>query len=200
MRPPQCREKLRRAGARVSRWFACEPSEDPSERSSGEEDVRKRRSLAQRRKALKRLEPHESIEPGMATNLAGRVTDSDEVRSPEDESRVERSAEAGSGRTPTPRQKRPARPAEDERKACDERQEGCGRREAPRLRTEGKALKGRNPTSVTGMKQGRTDSEGARRQEGEKPWRRKGVLPWKAVLRRRRSLRARTRREKDSQH
>jgi len=156
----------------VSRWFACEPSEDPSERSSGEEDVRKRRSLAQRRKALKRLEPHESIEPGMATNLAGRVTDSDEVRSPEDESRVERSAEAGSGRTPTPRQKRPARPAEDERKACDERQEGCGRREAPRLRTEGKALKGRNPTSVTGMKQGRTDSEGARRQEGEKPWRR----------------------------
>jgi hypothetical protein len=36
----------------------------------------------------------------------------------------------------------------------------------------GKSSEGENPTSVTGMKQGRRDQEGANRQEVEKTWRR----------------------------
>jgi hypothetical protein len=49
-----------------------------------------------------------------------------------------------------------------------QRHDGCGRREAVRLRLEGKALKGTNPMSATGMKQGRRVEEGVNRQEGVK--------------------------------
>jgi hypothetical protein len=52
-----------------------------------------------------------------------------------------------------------------------ERQEGIGRREAPRLLEE-TCSEGSNPKSASGMKQARRAGRGENRQEGANPWRR----------------------------
>jgi len=104
---------------------------------------------------------------------ARRDTDSGEVPGLEGERHGQRMLRATGGSAALPRTGRPSpKEAEDIRRTRRQRQEGCGRREALRLRPEGKALKGHNPMGVTGMKQGRAGREGANRQEGEKPWRR----------------------------
>ena len=112
--------------------------------------------------------PREHRAPCKA-NAAHRATDSAEVPNPEDGRCVSDVVDAGRDAGAAPAGNAKALPGTDDRHAQRRRQEGSGHRKVLRLRAEGKALKGENPMSATGMKQGRKDCEGANRQEGEKP-------------------------------
>jgi len=67
-------------------------------------------------------------------------------------------------------------PYRRENRPWEERQEGRTSPTRCRGSSGGEAPEGRNPTSVTGMKQAREAGEGRSRQEGEKPCRRKRSL------------------------
>jgi len=125
-----------------------------------------------RRKALRRQEPQESHELRMRLNTVREETDSSEARSPEDGPPTGHRVLTAGERHGTTR-KVPGR-------ARGKRSGGGERRKVRRAagterchgRAGGKHSEGDNPMSASGMKQGRRVGGGARRQEGEKPWRR----------------------------
>lgn len=120
----------------------------PARKSSGEEASRNRRRAGES-EFPGGSEAHESIGTATRWKHGAPSTDSKVEQGPEGE--------------------RPHRQRSD-----DERHEGRGRRRGDTATAEGKALKGVNPKSACRVKQTDEVERGESRQEGEKPWRRKG--------------------------
>jgi hypothetical protein len=170
--PRPDRVRLRRAGGRGEAMHACMCRGGSSGKAHGRRTAGSRRPRSGSRRALKRLQPQESIEPG------ARLTPRGGRRTPQrcytlkpggplqwEWRRSEALRVTIPVRSTYPRRVEAAGAwfANDMRVAGAERRNGC---------CGGKSSGGDNPMSATGMKQGRAVVGGASRQEGGKPWRR----------------------------
>jgi hypothetical protein len=144
-------------------------------RRNGPTRARLRRSEWDVTPVIARTRPREE-RSGSRTHRGGRQTL--EGRNP-GEDRVRTTANPGGqdnglpeGSTPGSR----ARPRGTTASRLSRRHAGRGAPKRERRSPEGKASEGRNPMSVTGMRQDRRAPGGSNRQEGAKPWRRTGRM------------------------